>query len=95
MRPLAVLIGIVTGSSVSLAVGLALTWVVLLFLPEHADRFAAEREPLLEAIALFTLTAVTSGASFYAELQNRRWRHAAHLATLAVLALTAWVYWPR
>jgi hypothetical protein len=32
MRPLTVVIGIIMGSAVSLAVGLALTWVVLLFM---------------------------------------------------------------
>jgi hypothetical protein len=95
MRPLAALIGIITGSAVSLAVGLTLTWMVLLFLPEHSDRFAGERGPLLQAMALFALTAAVSGASFYAELRARSWRYAIHAATLFVLALTIWVYWPR
>jgi len=96
MRPLAALIGIVTGSALSLAVGLTLTWIVLLFLPEgEADRFAGEQAPLLQAMALFALMAAISGASFYAELRARRWRYAAHVAALAMLGLTIWTYWPR
>ena len=95
MRPLAVLIGIILGSAVSLAIGLAMTWVVLLFLPEHADAFAAERGPLLQAITLFSLTSATAAASFYAELRGRPWRLIAHASMTAMLGLTVWVYWPR
>jgi hypothetical protein len=95
MRPLTILIGIVMGSTASLAVGLILTWVVLLFLPEHADRFAAERAPLLQATALFAVAAAASAASFYGELRLRPWRLAAHGSMAAMLALAVWVYWPR
>ena len=95
MRPLTVLIGIIMGSALSLAVGLLLTWLVLLFMPEHAERFAGEQAPLGKAIALFTALAAISATSFYAELRLLTWRHAAHLSTLAILGLAAWVYWPR
>jgi hypothetical protein len=95
MRPLTVLIGIIMGSAVSLAVGLALTWVVLLFMPEHAERFAGEQRPLLQAIALFGMLAAISATSFYAELRLRPWRQATHLATLAMLGLVVWAYWPQ
>jgi hypothetical protein len=95
MRPLAVLIGIVMGSTVSLAVGLAMTWIVILFMPEHADRLAAEKAPLLKAIFLFTLLSAAAGGSFYGELQRRRWRFPAHLVMVSLLGVAVWVYWPR
>jgi hypothetical protein len=95
MKPLTVLIGIVMGSAVSLAVGLLLTWVVFLFMPEYSDRIAAEREPLLKAVALFSLLAAAAVGSFYGEVRGRSWRLAAHMAMLAMLGLAAWVYWPR
>jgi uncharacterized membrane protein YqgA involved in biofilm formation len=95
MRPLAVLIAIVFGSAVSLTVGLSMTWIVLLFLPEHAAVFAQEKAPLLRAIALFMLLTVAGGASLYAELRLRPWRRFAHTAMVAALSLTVWVYWPR
>lgn len=94
MKPLAVLIGIVMGSAVSLAVGLFMTWIVILLLPEYADRFAAERAPLIKAIVLFTVLSAVAGASFYGEIRARRWRFPAHLALLAVLWLAVWTYWP-
>ncbi|HEU4626514.1 MAG TPA: hypothetical protein VFS52_17230 [Steroidobacteraceae bacterium] len=94
MRPLAVLIGIVMGSAVSLAVGLLMTMIVILLIPEHADRLAAEKGPLVQAILLFTLLSAAAAASFYGEIRLRRWRFPAHLAMVAVLGLAFWVYWP-
>ncbi len=95
MKPLAVLIGIVMGSAVSLAVGLLMTMIVILFIPEHADRLAAERAPLMKAILLFTLLSAAAAASFYGEIRTRRWRFPAHAAMVAVFAGTVWMYWPR
>lgn len=96
MRPLTVLIGIVMGSAVSLAVGLALTWVVLLFLPDYQqERMAAERAPLAQAIALFGLLALAAATSFLGEIRARRWRLPAHAVLVALLGLAVWVYWPR
>ncbi len=95
MGPLAVLLAIVTGSAVSLAVGLAMTWVVILFMPQHADRLAAEKAPLLQAILLFTLLSAAAGVSLYGEIRTRRWRLQAMAVMVAVLGATFWVYWPR
>ena len=51
MHPLAMLLGIVMGSAVSITVALVLTLVVFLFLPEYADRIGEEFPPLLSALA--------------------------------------------
>ena len=82
------------GSTVSLAVGLALTWVVFALLPEHAERLEPEKAPLARAIALFTLLAIASSASFLGALRLRPWRFAAYLALLTLAAVTVWVYRP-
>lgn len=95
MRPLAVILGIVLGSTVSLTVGLAMSWIVLLFMPDNAAQVAAEKAPLSMAIALFAGAAALSAASFYGELKSLRWRPVAHLALLAMLGLVGWIYWPR
>ena len=65
MRPLTALLAILSGSAVALAVGLILTWIVILFLPADEARFAPERGPLLRAILVFTVFAAISAASFY------------------------------
>lgn len=83
------------GSTVSLAVGLILTFVVFLFLPEYSEQLADERGPLLQAIAIFVTMAAAASASFYGEIRLLAWRHFAQMATLAMLAVAVWAYWPR
>jgi hypothetical protein len=95
MRPLSVLLGIVMGSTVSIALGLFLTLVVFLLLPEYSLRLADERKPLLGALALSSALAVVSAGSFYGELRQRRWRVAAQIALALLLAVGTWLYWPQ
>jgi hypothetical protein len=83
------------GSAAALAVGLLLTFVVFLFLPEHAERLEPERKPLAEAIVIFTIIALGAAASFYGDLRRTPWRPAAHAVLVAMLAVAVWVYWPR
>ena len=51
MRPLAVLIGIVMGSTVSMAAGLAMTLAVFLLIPDQAKRVGEEIWPLTRSFA--------------------------------------------
>jgi hypothetical protein len=95
MRPLVVLLGIVMGSTVSIAVALLLTGVVFLLLPEYGARLAEERVPLLAACGLSVVLAASAAGSFYGELRARAWRFAAHGALVGMLVLALWVYWPK
>ena len=95
MRPLTVLIGIVMGSTVSMAVGLAMTLAVFLLLPDQAARVGEEIWPLTRSFAFMLGLAAVAAASFYAELRDRRWRRVAHAALLLSLALAVWMYYPR
>ena len=95
MRPLVVLLGIVMGSTVSIAAALLLTGVVFLLLPEYGARLAEESRPLLAACLLSVLLASAAAASFYGELRARSWRFAAHGALLVMLVLSLWTYWPK
>jgi Co/Zn/Cd efflux system component len=95
VRPLAVLIGIVMGSTVSIALGLVLTFVVLLLLPEARERWANEQGALLQATGITLAMAAVSAASFYGELRERQWRFGLHAALVGLMCLTAWLYWPK
>jgi hypothetical protein len=95
MRPLAALLAILAGSAVCLALGLIMTWIVILFLPADEARFAPEHAALMRAVAIFSAFAVVAVGSFYAEQRERRWRFGAHAATLAMFALALWLYWPK
>ena len=59
------------GSTVSLAVGLVMTWIVILFLPADEARFAPEQPALIRAVVVFTLFAALTAGSFYGELRER------------------------
>jgi hypothetical protein len=95
MRPLVVLLGIVMGSTVSIAVALVLTGVVFLLLPQYAARLADERGALAVACVLSILLAGMAVTSFYGELRQRGWRRAAHGALILALTGVLWVYWPK
>ena len=97
MRPLGFLLAIVTDSTVALSIGLLLTWVVILFLPENEAQFAPEQPVLLRAIAVFSLFAAAAATSFYGEfaMRSRSWRFLAHFATVAMFGVAVWIYWPK
>lgn len=95
MRPLVVLLGIVMGSTVSIAAALLLTGLVFLLLPEYGERLADEKRPLLAACLISVFLAALAATSFYGELRTRTWRFAAHGALALVLALVLWIYWPK
>jgi len=95
MRPLVVLLGIVMGSTVSIAVALLLTGVVFLLLPEYGARLADESRPLMAACLLSVVLAGAAAASFYGELRSRGWRYAAHAGLAMMLTVALWAYWPK
>jgi len=95
MRPLVVLLGIVMGSTVSIAAALLMTGVVFLLLPGYADRLADEQVPLKVACVLSVILAGVATTSFYGELRTRRWRYGAHVALTVMLAVALWTYWPK
>ncbi len=97
MRPLGFLLAIVTGSTLALAIGLFLTWVVTLFLTDNEAQFAPEHGPLLRAVVVFSLFAAAGAISLYGEMGTRmqRWRFLAHFATVAMFGVAIWMYWPK
>ncbi len=95
MRPLAVLLGIVMGSTVSIAIGLAMTLVVFLFLPEYSARVDVEFEPLLRALGITLVLVGAAGASFYGELRSLSWRRGAQVVLVLLLVIVAWLAVPQ
>lgn len=94
MRPLAVLIGIVTGSAVALTLSLTMSAVVFLLLPQYADRLAPERWPLLKGLLWSWSLAGVGMAAFVGELRHRSWRLYPQLCLAMLLTALGVVYWP-
>ena len=95
MRPLVVLLGIVMGSTVSIAAALLMTGAVFLLLPGYSERLADEQAPLKVACVLSVILAGVATTSFYGELRARRWRYLAHVGLTLMLAVALWTYWPK
>lgn len=95
MQPLAMLLGIVLGSAVSITLALILTLIVFLFLPEFAERIGEEFPPLIQTLAVSAGLAVVSAAAFVGELQARRWRRLAQGVLALLLLLVGWWVWPE
>ena len=95
MRPLAVLLGIVMGSSIAVAVSLGMTAVVFLLLPEYQQRIDPERVPLYRGLAWSWSLAATAAAAVIGEVRARTWRRRPQYLLLALVLLLAWIYWPR
>ena len=95
MRPLVVLLGIVMGSTVSIAAVLLLVGLVFLLMPDYSARLLEEKGPLLAACVVTIPLAAIAVASFYGELRARVWRFAAHAGLVLMLVVALWTYWPK
>ncbi|MEZ5499391.1 MAG: hypothetical protein R3E77_08180 [Steroidobacteraceae bacterium] len=92
---MAVLLGIVMGSTVSIASALLLTWIVFLLLPEYKARLAAESVTLLRSFAVVATLAIFAIVSFRVELRLNPRRWLAHLALVAMILVAVWFFWPQ
>ncbi len=95
MTPLAVLMGILMGSAVTITVGLALVLIVFLLMSHDYPALARETAPLLKSFFLFLALAFVSSYAFMGVLRLRPWRFWAVGATALTVAALAWHYWPR
>ena len=96
MRPLAVLLGIITGSALALAVALSMTGIVFIVLhADYAGRLADEQAPLLRGLVWSWAFSVTGAAGFYGELRQRQWRRVPQWILLVAFSVLTWRYWPR
>jgi hypothetical protein len=94
MRPLFVLLLIVTGSAVAIAVSLAMAAVVFLLLPEYSVRLAPERGPLITGLVWSWLLSGVGTAALVGEWRARPWRRYAYAALAAMLLILGWLHRP-
>lgn len=95
MRPLAALNGILLGSIAAIAVGAAVTLLIVAVLRAEHPRLQAEWQPLAKVTLLFASATVAFAAAFIGQLQRRPWRwYAQSAALLTLLGLVA-AFWPR
>lgn len=93
MRPLAIVNGILLGSSVAITLGLGVTlFIFWLLLPEHASAVQPEMRPLAYSTLLFTVVTAVCAAAFIGQLLDKRWKWGAEILLVLVLAGAGWYY---
>jgi hypothetical protein len=95
MSPLAVFTGIIMGSAVTIALGLAMVIAVFLLLTGEHPRLADEYGTLIKTFGLFFALALVASYAFVGLLRQRPWRWYAQAATWLTIAVIALSYWPR
>ena len=86
--------GILLGSSLSIAVSLALVLVVFLVIGDDHPRVRQETGPLLVSMFIFIGMTIISGASFYTLAKRLPGRRLAQASMWIGLGATVWYYWP-
>lgn len=94
MRPLTVLTGVLLGSSLSIAVSLAMVLVAYLWIGDEYPRLQYEFRPLVQSTLIFLVMTMLTAGSFYTLLTRHRWRVVLQVAMWLGFAATAAYYWP-
>lgn len=94
MRPSAVLVGIVLGSSVGITVSLAVVLFLYLLLGGDNPEMRRETPALIRHTVIFLGFTAIAAAAFYGTLLRRRWQWPVVAAMLAAIAGLTGYYWP-
>lgn len=94
MHPFTAILGIIAGSLVSLAFGLAVVLLVFWLLQGEHPRFAAELPEVIRAVLMFSVLAMFSVWGFVGTVRRRAWRYQPLVAMWIGLVAVGWYYWP-
>jgi hypothetical protein len=94
MSPLAIITGIMLGTSASIAAGLSVVLLLFFLLADRHPRLASEYPALIESTGIFVFLTAICGISFIGLIRRRRWRWAAQAAMWAGLAGTVIYFLP-
>jgi hypothetical protein len=95
MTPLAVLMGIIMGSAVTISIGLAMVLAVYLIMGGDYPVLTREYGSLLVSFGLFLTLAFISAYAFMGVLRQTSWRWYAQAATWLTVAVLTFHYWPK
>lgn len=94
MLPFTIILGILLGSLVAIAFGLAVVGLIFWFIQDDSPRVAQETPMLLRSAAIFAGLAAAAAWGFWGTLRRRRWRYPVLAVLWAGLLATGWYYWP-
>lgn len=94
MRPFTAILGIITGSLVSLAFGMGVVFFVFWMLRHEHPQFETELPEVGRAFMMFLVLAAVGLAAFTGTARERRWRHWPLALMWLGLILVGLYYWP-
>lgn len=95
MRPLAILLGIILATSVSITFVLVVVDFIYLVLRDDYPRLARELPSLVIATLLFVILTTVAAGSFYAYIKQLAWRGVGYLGLVAMLWVVGFYFWPE
>ncbi|MGB5209063.1 MAG: hypothetical protein WBN31_15585 [Gammaproteobacteria bacterium] len=95
MPPLAIITGILLGTSASIGAGLTVVLFLFFLLSDQHPRLAAEYPALIESTIIFLIMTAICGISFLGLIRRKQWRWLSQAAMWAGLALTVVYYLPE
>lgn len=95
MRPMTMLNGVLLGTSVAIAIGTAVTLLIVTLLAGESSRLESEWRPLLVTTVLFVVLSGLCAAAFIGHLRERAWRWAAQAGVVLAIAAVVAFFWPR
>ena len=94
-RPFTVLLGIISGSVISITFGLAVVCFVFWVLKDESPRLLSEIDSLITNTAIFFILSIFAGCSFFGSLRAAAWRHVPMALLWISLLLAGRYYWPQ
>lgn len=94
MRPLAILLGIILATSVSITFVLVVVDFIYLVLGDDYPRLAGELPSLAIATLLFVILTATAAGSFYSHVKQLAWRGWGYLSLGLMLVAVGVYFWP-
>lgn len=94
MQPFTAILGVIAGSLVSIAFGLAVVLMVFWALRAEHPQFSAELPELVRAFLIFFSLATLAAFGFLGTVRVRRWRYGPLMLLWLGLSLAGWYYWP-
>jgi len=95
MRPMTMLNGILLGTAGAIALGSAVTLLIVAVLADESARLQGEWRPLLVTTVLFAALTALCAAAFIGHLRERAWRWSAQVGVVLALAAIVAFFWPR
>jgi len=95
MRPIAILNGILLGSSVAICLSCAVTLFIVFLMRGESQHLATELLPMALFTGSFAVVSAICALALYGHLRERAWRWHAQIGVVSIISVVAFVLYSR